>query len=112
MIPALLSSAPRIGALCARALQVAKRTFPTLVLGDTLLDGGDLEPVHMLLPLQFLVLVLDHVLACGVPQTRVVGSRGGISVDVHLSEDARCVRERVPCQLPPIRVRCKALFFA
>ena len=86
---------PRISTLCARALQVTERTFPAPVLGDTLLDGGDLEPVDVLDPLEDLVVVLDHVMAGGKPQTRAVGRCGGISIDVHLPKNTGTIRDQV-----------------
>ena len=107
MIPALFTSATRIGAFSARTLHVAERTFSALVLLNAQLDGGDLEPVEVILPLQVLVLVLDHVLTRGVPHARVVGRRGGVSVDVHLAENAGRIGERSPRQLPSIVVSSK-----
>ena len=109
MIPALLTPAPWIGALCARTLHVTESTFPVPVPVDTLLDGGDLKPVDVILPLQVLVLELDHVLTRGVPHARVVSRRGRVSVDVHLSENAGRIGERPPSHLPPIRIGSEAL---
>ena len=109
MIPAKLAPTPGISALCARALQVTEGAFPAPVLGDTLLDGGDLEPVDVLDPLEVLVLVLDHLMARGKPQTRIVGRRGGIPVDIHLTKNAGTIGERTSGQLPRIRVGSKAL---